>query len=465
MMDGKRQNGRRWLASCALLGLLQGCSSLPDQDSANQALALGNYDQARMLYMALAERGFPDAQIALGDMYYQGIGIAENRTEGMQWYAQAAQSGDARALQRFAKSLTTLNAFHSSDPQRAKTLLLKLWDYEGKANVALDLGRLIVLFPKHGTAEEARRWLTMALDQQQLEANYYLGLLYAEGRLIDVDAVRARDYFVAALDESPLAAHELLKLYGEHPELGDLQTLLENLIARKSFEGGKSAYHLGQIFDRGELLPADPAKAEYFYLKALESYPKAILAMAGLYARNPVVDPERQVFEWIEKADAAGFKEQAQLLRARILYEGKLVPGEPEEAERLYLSLAERSAEACYHLGMLYRLGYLGESDYLQSFQYFLKAARMGYESADVQLGDMFTKGRVIRPDLARAVSHYRLAASVGHVRAEELLQSLQTQLSPDEQARASQWYSREAAIRMETFGQLAMAQTEGIRQ
>lgn len=447
----------------AFVTCMQGCASLPDIEEANLAYLDGEFSRAEHSYQTLAMMGYPDAQVALGDMYYQGVGVVGDRQKGMQWYLSAAETGDARGMQRYAKALADNSDLKPGDPQKAKRVLLKLWRYEGKESVALDLGRLIVTYPELGTGEEAQHWLQLALSNQREEANYYLGLLYSTGDLIPPDIHKAKSYFVAALDVSPLAAHELLALFAKYPELGDLQALLDSLIARKSFEGGKSAYHLGQIYDRGELIPADPEKAEQFYLKALDAYPKANLALAILYAKNPVIDSDNQVFEWIDRAKSVGYTEQADLLLARIYYEGKIIPGEPEQAEAIYLKLADHSPEACYHLGMLYRLGYLGESDYPRSYKYFLNAARMGYESGDVQIADIFLKGRVIKADVPRAYAHFQMAANAGNLRAQDRVTEMRVMLSADQLTEAKQWLDKEVSIRQRFSGKIAFAQVKEI--
>ncbi|MCG8609414.1 MAG: hypothetical protein MI864_02665 [Pseudomonadales bacterium] len=450
---------RKILLTLMLTIGIQACSNLPSIDRADHAYANGDYESAREIYSALAKRGFPDAQIALGDMYFRGLGVTVNRREGRRWYATAAESGDTRARQRYAKSLIATTTTETADPRQSKAILLRLWEYEGKETVALDLGHVIVDYPELGTAEEAEKWLTLALSQGQVEANYYLGLLYSQDAFGTPDIAKAKAFFVAALDSTPLAAHELLALYSQNPELGDLQEILENLISRQSFSGGKSAYHLGSIYDRGELLPFDARKAEQFYLKAVDEYPKAILALANLYAKNPDITTESTVFEWIDRAEKSGFVAQAQLLKARILYEGKLIPGEPEKAENIYLRFADESAEACYHLGLLYRLGYLGESNYPKSFRYFLQAARLGYESGDFQIGDIFVKGRVIKPDPARAYAHYSMAANAGHERAKAAKERLEGSLSNSQRSKAQQWMDEEMSIREDATEQDSVAQ------
>jgi TPR repeat protein len=45
-----------------------------------------------------AERGQPDAQYAVGYMYYYGQGVVENRKKAYEWISRAASAGQPDAL-------------------------------------------------------------------------------------------------------------------------------------------------------------------------------------------------------------------------------------------------------------------------------------------------------------------------------------------------------------------------------
>jgi TPR repeat protein len=52
-----------------------------------------DYRGAMRLWHPLAEKGFLDAQIHLGIMYRDGIGVAKNSVKAAKWFRQAAQQG------------------------------------------------------------------------------------------------------------------------------------------------------------------------------------------------------------------------------------------------------------------------------------------------------------------------------------------------------------------------------------
>jgi uncharacterized protein len=81
------------LLAC-LIGSLAVAGPFEDGAAAN---ARGDYATAVKLWTPLAERGDPDAQLALGDMHSQGRGVLQDYAEALKWYRLAAQQGSIMA--------------------------------------------------------------------------------------------------------------------------------------------------------------------------------------------------------------------------------------------------------------------------------------------------------------------------------------------------------------------------------
>lgn len=81
------------LAACTSrlnsLNLHEGINSFRAQD----------YRQAFIRLKPEAEKGQPDAQYAIGYMYYYGQGVIENRKEAWMWIHQAARVGQPEAIE------------------------------------------------------------------------------------------------------------------------------------------------------------------------------------------------------------------------------------------------------------------------------------------------------------------------------------------------------------------------------
>jgi TPR repeat protein len=58
----------------------------------------GDYVAEMSIVRPLAEHGDPAAQTRLGDLYLQGLGVAADGSQALQWYAAAADRGDALAM-------------------------------------------------------------------------------------------------------------------------------------------------------------------------------------------------------------------------------------------------------------------------------------------------------------------------------------------------------------------------------
>ena len=68
-----------------------------DLNSGIAAYNSGNYTQAFRELSPLAEQGEPKAQALVGNMYYNGEGIAKDQKEAIRWYHLAADQGHGAA--------------------------------------------------------------------------------------------------------------------------------------------------------------------------------------------------------------------------------------------------------------------------------------------------------------------------------------------------------------------------------
>ena len=62
-----------------------------------QALDRGDYPSALEILKPLAERGNSEAQINLGNMYFDGNGVPLDYTQSVRWYLSAADQGNTDA--------------------------------------------------------------------------------------------------------------------------------------------------------------------------------------------------------------------------------------------------------------------------------------------------------------------------------------------------------------------------------
>lgn len=77
------------------------CGCLVSQYNMQEGVAnfkLQNYRHAFIRLLPEAERGNPDAQYAIGYMYYYGQGVIENRVKALYWIKCAADKGHKDAI-------------------------------------------------------------------------------------------------------------------------------------------------------------------------------------------------------------------------------------------------------------------------------------------------------------------------------------------------------------------------------
>ncbi len=73
------------------------CASRSNLVEGINSFKVQNYREAFIRLKPEAERGHPDAQYAIGYMYYYGQGVIENRKKALVWIKCAADAGQPQA--------------------------------------------------------------------------------------------------------------------------------------------------------------------------------------------------------------------------------------------------------------------------------------------------------------------------------------------------------------------------------
>ena len=92
----------RWLyLGLSILGFC-GCVNYPNFYEDITYFKAHQYREAFIRLKPVAEKGVPDAQYAVGYMYYYGEGVVEDRTQAWYWITRAAHAGQPDALEAAA---------------------------------------------------------------------------------------------------------------------------------------------------------------------------------------------------------------------------------------------------------------------------------------------------------------------------------------------------------------------------
>ncbi len=121
----------------------------------------GDYAGAMRAFLPDAQKGDAAAQLAVGWLYDNALGVPHNDAEAAKWYLLAAQQGDARAQQY----LGTMYAEGDGVPQ--------------------DLAA-------------AEHWFRLAALQGSPGGQYGLGVMYRDGVVVQKDLVEAYKWFSQA---------------------------------------------------------------------------------------------------------------------------------------------------------------------------------------------------------------------------------------------------------------------------
>ena len=121
------------------------CGSLLYADSVNLGNQLEQEHNDYNTFFAAAKSGDIDAQMILGEMYLDGIGIEADHQKAFFWLSKAARSGDSQAQ------------------------YLLGFMYENGLKVASNIKRAV-------------KWYTEAALQGDILAQYNLAIIYKEGK-------------------------------------------------------------------------------------------------------------------------------------------------------------------------------------------------------------------------------------------------------------------------------------------
>ncbi|MCP5162267.1 MAG: sel1 repeat family protein [Hahellaceae bacterium] len=439
----------------ALPFFMAACSHLPDQRLANQALLQGDTDTARWHYSELANAGYVDSQIALGDLYLRSTDIAQIK-QAEAWYRKAAQSSP--------KAKTRLGKLLAKDPDATPS---RLREAEGLLKTSLangDESSLVPLMMLYVENEalwpnaEAQNLIDKGRAQGLPEADIAQIKLYRirgtlNEHMNDVEAVCER-----RVNEYESCYPELANIYALKDDHGKLDRLIEKLndgyqdhiITPRTLESVARVLVSPEIDAvTTKTLDSRIAISKQLLEAISGEYPRAWIRLARLAKAYPTQISTESLLDYIDHGKQAGLLE-AELIEGRLYYEGRRVPMNPWLAEKHLSHAAQEFKAAHYMLGQIYRRGYLGSANYTKALEHLLIAARDGQASADFALAEMFSSGIGIKANRATAYvfAHFANASGLNNERVVTLYQSLKDSLTRQEWEQAVAQIQRETQTR-----------------
>ena len=299
----------------------------------------------------------PEAQAHLAYCCYHGYGVDQDLAQAADWYAKAAEAGQAQAT--CALGLCYDNG-EGVARDRAEAMRL----YELAASRGYELANYYLALC-HEEADEAAQAAALyePLVQEGYVAAYArMGLLLAEGRGVAQDLARAEellaictDYAASFYDDELAQIWRVLAdcrqaLGGDAREAEDAALALYDSLA-DSDESGESAYWAGKLLAaRGE----DKAAFRRWEQALLAGWRPAVLRVAQAYEHGRGVARDREKAYAVLCAQAAQGDAYFRVLQAVHLEYGVGVAQDMSQAVALYEEaaasdnvLARRTAQFC----------------------------------------------------------------------------------------------------------------------
>lgn len=365
-------------------------SDVPSSYRLGRALgAAGSWEDALPMFRRGVEAGYAPSFAALGYMYLNGTGVAQDDAAALELYSRAHELGDPSGAENLA------------------------WMYYNGVGVQADPARAADLFRD-------------AIAGGSSEAEFRLGNLLWYGDGVPEDRAEAvRLFRSAAARGVPGAQAELSVrlMSGDGVERDDAEAAR---LAALAAEGGDAygAYLHAFALEHGRGVERDLQQAAHWYGEsATAGNPNGANAYARLLeaGRGVAADAARARAHYLTAAEAGLPDAQARL--GRLLRIGS---GGPRDlaAARGWLERAGEQPIALYHLGLMTWNGEDGPEDRPNGLQMIRRAADGGLADAQVEAARILTTATGGEPfrDEAAAVAYLGQAAAQDHLDALAIL-------------------------------------------
>ena len=345
-----------------------------------------------------------------------------------------------------------VEAFKRGDPAAAIETLRVLVE-QGSAEAQFSLG--VMYAEGRGVPQDdgkAVQWFRPAADQGHAEAQVWLGHMYEEGRGVPQDDGEAVRWFRLAAEQGNAEARVWLgHMYEEGRGVPQDDGEAVRWFRLAAEQGNAEArVWLGHMYEEGRGVPQDDGEAVRWYrLAADQGDADAQYNLGYMYAKGRgVPQDDGEAVRWVRLAAEQG-EARAQFSLGFMYEEGRGVPQDDGEAVRWYWLAAEQGeARAQFSLGSMYAEGRGVPQDDGEAVRWYRLAAEQGDAEARVWLGHMYEEGRGVPQDDGEAVRWYRLAAEQGEARAQVWLGYMYTEGRgvPQDDVQAHKWFNLAAS-------------------
>lgn len=358
-----------------------------------------NFEKARELVLAEADKENPLALYDLGRMTADGLGCEANADAAYGWYEKA------------------LAVFHAAEEE-------KPWKY-----TEYRIGKMVAA--GLGTEQDylqAADWLTLSANEKYKYAQYSLGGLYYHGKGVEQNHETAFALYTRSADQDfPYANFELGKMLRDgigceknsvEADRRFKEAFLGFVFLEEKGHDDKLQYRLGWMLLNSVGTEKDEAKAKEYFKKAatvgnpFACYQLAKLILSDETASTPEVE---KALGYLRQAVEAENPYAAYFL-GKLYEKGQHVAQNTAEAARLYTLSAEQDNDfAAYRLGKLYLGGEGVLKDVEAAIRWLTFAAERKNQFAEYVLGVLYLKGEDVPKDVPKALGYLKRSAGQGN--------------------------------------------------
>ena len=418
------------LTALAMLLLSVAWSASADLESAQQAVAWGDYELAVRQFVELAEAGDAEAQFQLGKLYREGTGVDRNAETAVQWFRQSADQGHADAQYALGTMHLTGEGVFKDDVWAINWY--RKAAQQGHPQAQQDLTRIYSengLTPPDWSQTVAERNTTVEVqtpqDWQQIDSEAGPQAPSDEQAAIEAAKSHGIEVEYSAVEEAESAPQDEVAPIDTAAVVDEGDAQIAQSVEPQSTEaiadasdtaeaaaqpGGVSGW-FGKLFKRDA--PAEPIVSD----TAAREAEIGEAQTSPAHADNDGADEDDFPFGKTAPRRAGGDLEAAKTA---------LIEGNYTDAVRQLTPIARAgNSEAQSLLGTLYQTGQGVEQNLSIAASLYTAAARDGDAEAQFNLANMFLLGEGVVPDDERARYWYAQSAAQGHSGAQRNLSSL----------------------------------------
>ena len=162
------------------------------------AYNIGNYAKTRSLVENLAADGNPRAQVIMGRLFENGLGVKQDMAVAAQWFQLAAEQNypEAQVLLAYCYQVGAGVPKNPQEVQNLFTRAAEAGNAEAQFNLAINYGQGLYGAPKNDV--ESFRWAEKAANQGYAQAERYLGACYQYGFGVNANPELSREWYARA---------------------------------------------------------------------------------------------------------------------------------------------------------------------------------------------------------------------------------------------------------------------------